>query len=161
MGTVELLTREGEIAIAKRIEEGQKHMIHAISSCPLIINELLNISNKIKNGTLLVTDVVDGILDPSDDNDSTFDDSNGDGDTNFLLMRILKALLVIMTLIMNFSPKVVEYLDQIKILHNRLKNSIKKNGYGTKHQLKTQDEIARLLSCIRFSENKLNFCVRV
>ena len=41
MGTVELLTREGEIAIAKRIEEGQKHMIHAISSCPLIIDELL------------------------------------------------------------------------------------------------------------------------
>ena len=48
MGTVELLTREGEIAIAKRIEEGQKHMIHAISSCPLIIDELLKISKKIK-----------------------------------------------------------------------------------------------------------------
>ena len=34
MGSVELLTREGEIEIAKRIEDGLKHMIHAISSCP-------------------------------------------------------------------------------------------------------------------------------
>ena len=48
-------------------------------------------------------------------------------------------------------------MDQIKVLHNRLKNSIKKNGYGTKHQLKVQDEIARLLSCIRFSGKQIEF----
>ena len=85
MGTVELLTREGEIAIAKRIEEGQKHMIHAISSCPLIIEELLNIATKIKDGTLLVTDVVDGILDPSSDNDATYDENKENDDVNFFI----------------------------------------------------------------------------
>ena len=158
MGTVELLTREGEIAIAKRIEEGQKHMIQAISSCPLIINELLNISNKIKNGTLLVTDVVDGILDPSDENDSTFDDSKNEAESNFFIDEDSES--VASDYDPNnelFTQKVVEYLDKIKVLHNRLKNSIKKNGYGTKHQLKTQDEIARLLSCIRFSGKQIEF----
>ncbi len=41
MGSVELLTREGEIEIAKRIEDGLKHMIQAISSCPTTIEEIL------------------------------------------------------------------------------------------------------------------------
>ena len=41
MGSVELLTREGEIEIAKRIEDGLKHMVMAISACPTTINEIL------------------------------------------------------------------------------------------------------------------------
>jgi RNA polymerase primary sigma factor len=47
MGTVELLTREGEIEIAKRIEEGLKHMIQAISACPTTIAEILDAADKI------------------------------------------------------------------------------------------------------------------
>ena len=120
-------------------------MIHAISSCPLIIDELLKISKKIKDGTLLVTDVVDGILDPSNENDTPYEGTNDEGETNFFIDEDSEsvasdddkhnAL---------FTQKVIEYLDQIKVLHNRLKNSIKKNGYGTKHQLKVQDETARV-----------------
>ena len=45
MGSVELLTREGEIEIAKRIEDGLKHMIHAISSCPTTIEEILRLAD--------------------------------------------------------------------------------------------------------------------
>ena len=41
MGSVELLTREGEIEIAKRIEDGLKHMVTAISACPTTISEIL------------------------------------------------------------------------------------------------------------------------
>ena len=37
MGTVDLLTREGEIEIAKRIEEGLRHMVQAISACPTLL----------------------------------------------------------------------------------------------------------------------------
>jgi len=40
-GSVELLTREGEIEIAKRIEEGLRHMIQAISACPTTVREIL------------------------------------------------------------------------------------------------------------------------
>ena len=44
MGSVELLTREGEIEIAKRIEDGLKHMVQAISACPTTITEMLDLA---------------------------------------------------------------------------------------------------------------------
>src|SRR5467141_4628732 len=47
MGSVELLTREGEIEIAKRIEDGLKHMIQAISACPTTIAEISDLARKI------------------------------------------------------------------------------------------------------------------
>jgi RNA polymerase primary sigma factor len=47
MGSVELLTREGEIVIAKRIEEGLKHMIMAISACPMTVAQILLLADKI------------------------------------------------------------------------------------------------------------------
>jgi len=65
MGTVELLTREGEIAIAKRIEAGLREMVLAIASCPTTINEILDSANKIQVGTISVAEVVDGIVDPN------------------------------------------------------------------------------------------------
>ncbi len=46
MGSVELLTREGEIEIAKRIEDGLKHMILAISACPTTIAEILALADE-------------------------------------------------------------------------------------------------------------------
>jgi RNA polymerase primary sigma factor len=46
MGSVELLTREGEIEIAKRIEDGLRHMILAISACPTTIAEILSLAAK-------------------------------------------------------------------------------------------------------------------
>ena len=64
MGTVELLTREGEIVIAKRIEEGLKHMVQAISACPMTIDQLLDLAEKIENGEAKIDDVVDGLIDP-------------------------------------------------------------------------------------------------
>src|SRR5919198_2858461 len=63
MGSVELLTREGEIEIAKRIEEGLKHMILAISACPMTVQEILNLADKISKDELKIDDVVDGLLD--------------------------------------------------------------------------------------------------
>ncbi|MGH6610278.1 MAG: RNA polymerase sigma factor region1.1 domain-containing protein, partial [Burkholderiaceae bacterium] len=48
MGSVELLTREGEIEIAKRIEDGLKHMVMAISACPTTIAEILAHGEKIR-----------------------------------------------------------------------------------------------------------------
>ena len=50
MGSVELLTREGEIEIAKRIEDGLKHMIQAISACPTTIAEILDARRQDREG---------------------------------------------------------------------------------------------------------------
>src|SRR5437867_7240667 len=63
MGSVELLTREGEIEIAKRIEEGLKHMIMAISACPMTVAQILELASKIERDELKVDDVVDGLMD--------------------------------------------------------------------------------------------------
>ncbi len=61
MGSVELLTREGEIEIAKRIEDGLRHMILAISACPTTIAEILTLAERIEKEEIRVDDVVDGL----------------------------------------------------------------------------------------------------
>ena len=70
MGTVELLTREGEIEIAKRIEEGLKDMITAISSCPTTIAEIIKAASDIRNGVVEVDEVVDGMADAKEEGSS-------------------------------------------------------------------------------------------
>ncbi|WP_423011237.1 RNA polymerase sigma factor RpoD [Undibacterium sp. Di27W] len=64
MGGVELLTRSGEIEIAKRIEDGLKDMVQAISACPGTIQEILVIADKIAKDEIRVDDIIDGLLDP-------------------------------------------------------------------------------------------------
>ncbi len=66
MGAVSLLTREGEIAIAKRIEEGLKDMVQAISACPVTISEIIALSHKIASDELKIDDVVDGLIEPDE-----------------------------------------------------------------------------------------------
>ena len=63
MGTVDLLTREGEIEIAKRIEDGLKHMVQAIAACPTTIAQLLDMVDKVENDEMSVDDLVDGLID--------------------------------------------------------------------------------------------------
>ncbi|MEO8938162.1 MAG: RNA polymerase sigma factor RpoD, partial [Burkholderiaceae bacterium] len=65
MGSVELLTREGEIEIAKRIEDGLKHMVMSIAACPTTIAEILGMANKIKLDEMRIDEVVDGLIDPN------------------------------------------------------------------------------------------------
>jgi RNA polymerase primary sigma factor len=65
MGSVELLTREGEIEIAKRIEEGLKHMVQAISACPTTIAEILDMVDKVKTDEINIDELVDGLVDPN------------------------------------------------------------------------------------------------
>ena len=63
MGSVDLLTREGEIELAKEIEEGQKQMIQAISACPMIIARVLVLAEKIKENEQSIGEIVNGLHD--------------------------------------------------------------------------------------------------
>jgi len=58
MGSVSLLTREGEVEIAKRIEDGEKEVLRALLSCSVAMVEILDIGNKLKTGKLRVRDVI-------------------------------------------------------------------------------------------------------
>ncbi len=64
MGTIELLTREGEIEIAKRIENGLKSMIEAISACPMTIAEILADAKRVIEGNASIDEFVDGLIAP-------------------------------------------------------------------------------------------------
>ena len=59
MGGVELLSREGEIAIAKRIEAGKDLMINALTQSPLIAKKIFEWKNQLEKGELLVRDIID------------------------------------------------------------------------------------------------------
>ena len=77
MGAVELLSREGEIAIAKRIEAGREKMIGAISESPMTIRSIINWKDAIKDGTMLLRDIVDleATYDMSDISDTKLEDT--------------------------------------------------------------------------------------
>ncbi len=67
MGTVELLNREGEIAIAKRIEDGIREMLRSIALWPGCIDLVLSEYDAASSGEKRLTDVISGYLDPNDD----------------------------------------------------------------------------------------------
>ena len=59
MGGVELLSREGEIAIAKRIEAGKDVMLNALSQSPITANQLFEWNEKLQNDEILVREIID------------------------------------------------------------------------------------------------------
>ena len=73
MGTVELLSREGEIAIAKRIEAGREMMIGGICESPLTIQAIIQWHKALENGEMLLRDIIDL--------EATYSDNDGPSDT--------------------------------------------------------------------------------
>ncbi len=67
MGTVELLTREGEIVIAKRIEEGMRELMKAMACFPGVVEHVLNQYEAIKDDDRRLKELISGYLDPEDD----------------------------------------------------------------------------------------------
>ncbi|MCY3604031.1 MAG: RNA polymerase sigma factor RpoD, partial [Chloroflexi bacterium] len=67
MGTVELLTREGEIVIAKRIEEGMRELMKAMACFPGVVEHVLNEYEAIKDDDRRLKELISGYLDPDDE----------------------------------------------------------------------------------------------
>src|SRR5256885_12011205 len=77
MGTVELLTREGEIDLAKRIEDGVRQTTEAIAACPAAIDEVVRLMDEVENDRMRLTDLVVDFVDPNaDDMPPGGDDEN-------------------------------------------------------------------------------------
>jgi RNA polymerase primary sigma factor len=64
MGQVDLLTREDEIIIAKKIERALRNMVEAISACPSTIEEILGLMQRVRDDEIRVDEVVEAIIDP-------------------------------------------------------------------------------------------------
>ncbi|MBF7684348.1 RNA polymerase sigma factor RpoD [Acinetobacter sp. B10A] len=69
MGTVELLTREGEISIAKRIEEGIRDVLHSIAYWPNAVEVVLKEYDEYNQGERRLADILSGYLDPETNDD--------------------------------------------------------------------------------------------
>ncbi|HMM72233.1 MAG TPA: sigma-70 family RNA polymerase sigma factor [Rhodocyclaceae bacterium] len=157
MGTVELLTREGEIEIAKRIEDGLKHMILAISACPTIIAEILDMAAKVERDEMRIDEFVDGLVD-SDGQDEVVtmaaevdvdaqagefasdeeDEDESGADSSGLALSQLRA---------DALPR----FQSIRVLHERMQGIIVRKGSQDKTYLKLQKQLAEEMMAFRFS----------
>lgn len=85
MGTVELLTRIGEIDIAKRIEEGACEVLKTLAQYPPILQRLIEAFERVEKGELKVNDIVNGFIDyaalsTKNNNESEDDEDEGEGE---------------------------------------------------------------------------------
>ncbi|SUV59558.1 Sigma-70 [Bordetella bronchiseptica] len=147
MGSVELLTREGEIEIAKRIEDGLKHMVMAISACPTTINEILAHILRVREGQAQIDEVVDGLVDPEDGEEyagagvTADEDEGDDGPAGGMSSKQLEDLRV----------KALAKFDEVSKQFEKMRQSYEKEGYKSDAYLKAQDIIQTELMGIRFT----------
>ncbi len=150
MGSVELLTREGEIEIAKRIEDGLKHMIQAISACPTTIQEILALSAKVEREEMRIDELVDGLIDPNakedpikevveeEDIDEDLEDEDDGGAALAASLLQLK------------QDSLLRF-GKIRRLNEKMRKALLEHGHRSKEYIKVRDQISAELLNIRFT----------
>lgn len=153
MGSVELLTRESEIEIAKRIEDGLRHMIQAISACPTIIENILELAADVENGRLRADELVDGFLDDDTDEimgkemseeslDQDFDSEDGEDEQVAAASADM----------LKMKAEVLERFAVIRQTYDGMKKIInKKDGRQDNKYKQLQEKISTELMAMRFS----------
>jgi RNA polymerase primary sigma factor len=166
MGSVELLTREGEIEIAKRIEDGLRDMIQAISACPVTIAEIIDAARRIEQDEIKIDEIVDGMVDPNEDENtsptavapaSTDDDDEEEEEEGEEEEEEEEA---------NANSGAAGYsAEQLEQLKNsaldkfafiadqfdKMRKAYEKQGYNSKDYVKAQESISNELLGIRFT----------
>jgi RNA polymerase primary sigma factor len=149
MGTVELLTREGEIAIAKRIEAGLREMVLAIASCPTTINEILENADRIRDTTTRIDEVVDGLVDPNapeedllsaSDAEIAIEEDEGDSEEQANTARLEER-----------KTAALEKFDTIRKQFEKMRKAFESDGYKSVPYNKAQEAIINELMGIRFT----------
>ena len=150
MGTVELLTREGEIEIAKRIEGGLMDMMAAISASPATIAEILRMANEIREGKVVISTVVDGFANLNEADDyvaeedfdefDEADDDDGKGGSKALTKKLEE-----------LKNQALERFDRITEYFEKVHKVYDKEGWGTPAYIKVQTALSEELMTIRFT----------
>ena len=149
MGTVELLTREGEIVIAKRIEDGLKHMIQAISACPTTIHEILALSEKVKREDMRIDELVDGLIDPNAKNEpiaELADDVEPDDEE-----EVDDGGAAMTASLLKLKEDSLERFAKIQRLYDKMRLALAKGGSRSKDYIVARDKISGELLNIRFT----------
>jgi RNA polymerase primary sigma factor len=149
MGSVELLTREGEIEIAKRIEDGLKHMVMAVSACPTTIAEILAHGERIRATEIPIDEVVDGLMDPTAEDFPTAggddEDEEGEETTDIGASGMTAAQLD------ELKVRALDKFDRVAKLFEKMRVSFEKEGYKSPGYLKSQQKILDELMSLRFT----------
>jgi len=151
MGSVELLTREGEIEIAKRIEDGLKHMIQAISACPTTIAEILDLSGRVTRDEMRIDELVDGLIDPNakdepiqelpdDVEPEEEDETEGEDDSAAISATLLQ-----------LKEDALARFAKIQRLYEKMKRALVDHGHRSKEYIRVRDHIGNELMNIRFT----------
>ncbi len=150
MGTVELLTREGEIEIAKRIEGGLMAMMEAISGSPATIAEILRLGEEIREGKVVITTIVDGFSNPNEADDyvaeedfdefDADDDDDGKGGSKALTKKLEE-----------LKREAMVRFDHLRELFEKMHAIYDKEGHGSPSYAKTQKLLSDELMTIRFT----------
>ncbi|HZV54971.1 MAG TPA: RNA polymerase sigma factor region1.1 domain-containing protein, partial [Rhodocyclaceae bacterium] len=157
MGSVELLTREGEIEIAKRIEDGLKHMVIAISACPTTIVEMLDMAGKVARDEMRIDELVDGLIDPNATDDiealaedeeaaieadeAEDEDEEGGGQISASMLKLKQ-----------------DALERFSVMHHlfgKMMAALVKKGSQDKGYLRVQKQISSELMNIRFTARSI------
>ncbi|MGE5524947.1 MAG: RNA polymerase sigma factor RpoD [Rhodospirillaceae bacterium] len=159
MGSVELLTREGEIEIAKRIEDGLKHMIQAISACPTTIAEMLALAERIEKDEMRVDEVVDGFVDAEseevieevseEDEEMEEELEASDSEDEEGAAAVQSANLL------KLKEDALKRFAIIRSHYTRMMKALAKTGPRGKPFLEARDEISEELMKIRFAAKQI------
>ncbi|HLL12561.1 MAG TPA: RNA polymerase sigma factor RpoD, partial [Rubrivivax sp.] len=150
MGTVELLTREGEIEIAKRIEGGLQAMMLAISASPTTIAEILSMADKIGAGAMQISEAVDGFISSDEADDYVAeedfdefdeeDDDDGQGGSKALTKKLEE-----------LKKQALDKFDALRVHFDKMRKAYEKDGYKSQPYNKAQHSISEDLMTIRFT----------
>jgi RNA polymerase primary sigma factor len=167
MGSVELLTREGEIEIAKRIEDGLRDMIQAISACPVTIAEIIDAARRIENDEIKIDEIVDGLVDadgveenvqpappppPADTDDDEDDEEEGEeGEEEEEGAATSGAAGYSAEQLEQLKTSALGRFSFIDQQFDKMRKAYEKQGYNSKDYIKAQESISSELLGIRFT----------
>ncbi len=158
MGSVELLTREGEIEIAKRIEDGLRHMIQAISACPITVQNILDLAAKVDKDESRIDEVVDGLIDPNakatfdpkkaappseEEEEEQIEEEEGASEEEENAAQAASLL--------KLRTEALEKFARIRRLFEKLKKALENKGSRDKDYLRVRDQVTNELMTIRFT----------
>src|SRR5689334_8107157 len=157
MGSVELLTREGEIEIAKRIEDGLRHMILAISACPTTVKEILDLADKVEKDESRIDEVVDGLIDPNakddfdpkkaeaspEEEESEIEEEEGETEEEQSAAQTASLL--------KLKGEAMEKFTRIHRLYDKMLKTLENKGSKDKDYLRVREQISNELMAIRFT----------
>src|SRR5690625_1928929 len=145
MGSVELLTREGEIEIAKRIEDGLKHMVMAIAACPTTVNEILQHIDRVRKGEAEINEVVDGLVDEHGEDYAgsgvPLEGEDTDGPAGAMTTRQIKHLREI----------ALKKFDIVSEQFEKMRVAFESEGYKSPDYITAKEAILAELMGIRFT----------